>query len=135
MDAEMKTIARTCLDGAAADTMTFPEIVGALSAAGFESYVADLRRSVVTYYLPSGESLELPSHATHAAVASRLDLAAVRAAIHEAQTLAPGYSYRGFCAKVMSAGVAGYMVSFSGRRAVYFARTGETHVELFPTVA
>ena len=30
------------------------------------------------------------------------------------------------------AGCAGYLVSFPGRRAVYFGRTGETHVELFP---
>ena len=46
--------------------------------------------------------------------------------------LVPGYTDAGFCAKVMAAGCAGYIVSFSGRRAVYFGRTAETHVEYFP---
>jgi len=44
----------------------------------------------------------------------------------------PGYTYAGFSAKVMAAGCAGYIVSFSGRRAVYLGRTAEIHVEHFP---
>jgi hypothetical protein len=32
----------------------------------------------------------------------------------------------------MAAGCAGYIVSFLGRRVVYFGRTAETHVEHFP---
>ena len=54
------------------------------------------------------------------------------AAIREAQQLIPGYTYKGFCSKVAAAGCAGYIVSFSGRRALYLGRTGETHVEYFP---
>ena len=50
-----------------------------------------------------------------------------------AQTLAPGYTYKGFCAKARAAGCAGYIVSFTGRRAVYFGRTAEIHVEHFPS--
>ncbi len=44
----------------------------------------------------------------------------------------PGYTYRGFCEKAAAAGCAGYLVSFSGRRALYFGRDGATHVEPFP---
>ncbi len=33
---------------------------------------------------------------------------------------------------MMDAGCAGYFVSLIGRRAVYFGRTAETHVEPFP---
>jgi len=33
---------------------------------------------------------------------------------------------------VVAAGCTGYLVSFPGQRAVYFGRTGETHVEHFP---
>lgn len=54
------------------------------------------------------------------------------AAIREAQSLVPGYTYRGFCAKARAAGCAGYIVSFLGRRAVYFGRTAETLTEPFP---
>ena len=42
------------------------------------------------------------------------------------------YSYRGFCEKAKEAGCAGYLVSFLGRRVVYFGRTAETHVEHSP---
>jgi hypothetical protein len=33
---------------------------------------------------------------------------------------------------VMAAGCAGYQVSFTGRRAVYYGTTAEVHVEHFP---
>jgi hypothetical protein len=65
-------------------------------------------------------------------VASAFHPAGVQAAIREAQQMVPGYSYAGFCEKVASAGCAGYIVSFLGRRAVYFGRTAETLVERFP---
>ena len=113
--------------------MTFPQIVGTLTTAGFESYMVDFRRAVATYYLPDGESIELPAHAAQTAVGAAFDPAALGAAIREAQTLAPGYTYKGFCAKARAAGCAGYIVSFTGRRAVYFGRTAEIHVEHFPS--
>jgi len=65
-------------------------------------------------------------------VAEHFDAAAVKDAIREAQSLVPGYTYKGFIAKVARAGCAGYMVSFLGRRVLYFARSAETHVEHFP---
>jgi uncharacterized protein YbcV (DUF1398 family) len=65
-------------------------------------------------------------------IAGSFGISAVQAAIREAQQLVPGYTYAGFCAKVMAAGCAGYIVSFVGRRAVYFGRTAETHIEHFP---
>ena len=66
------------------------------------------------------------------AVAAEFVTGAVQAAIREAQALVPRYTYRGFCDKVKRAGCAGYLVSFPGRRVLYFGRTGETHVEHFP---
>ena len=49
-----------------------------------------------------------------------------------AQANPADYSYVAFCEKVKAAGCAGYLVSFLGRRVVYFGRTAETHVEYFP---
>lgn len=125
-------VARTCLAAAESDTANFPQIIGALLTAGFESYAVDLRRATATYYLPGGDSLELHTHQAATAIAPALDAGRLTAAIREAQQQAPGYTYRGFCEKAAAAGCAGYIVSFPGRRAVYFARTAETHVELFP---
>jgi len=133
MTAQQTAIAQRCLEAAENNSMTFPEIVAALMEAGFESYAIDLRRARATYYLPDGDSIELSTHRTDLAVAVDFDAAALQAAIREAQTLAPGYTYKGFCAKAKAAGCAGYMVSLSGRRALYFGRTAETHVEFFPS--
>jgi uncharacterized protein YbcV (DUF1398 family) len=125
-----KDIANACLRGAENNTMTFPEIVQTLMRAGFESYSIDFRRARAIYYLRDGKSVEHPTHES-GSVAENFDVAAVREAIREAQQLVPGYSYNGFCQKVMKAGCAGYVVSFTGRRAVYMGRTADTHVEYF----
>jgi uncharacterized protein YbcV (DUF1398 family) len=132
MNEQQKTAAGACLEAAESGTMSFPEIVGTLIEAGFESYAIDFRRATATYYLPDGESIELPTHRVGAPVAPSFDTARMQAAIREAQQLVPGYTYRGFCEKAAAAGCAGYVVSFSGRRALYVGRTAETHVERFP---
>ena len=132
MTTNWKGVARSCLEGAESGAMTFPQIVGALVAAGFDGYAVDLRRATATYYRPDGEALELETTPTAAPVAEHFDAAIVRESINEAQSLAPGYSYKGFCAKVARAGCAGYLVSFPGRRVLYYGRTAETHTEHFP---
>ena len=132
METQLMQAAEKCLRGAEDNTMSFPQIVGTLMQEGFESYWVDYRRAKAIYYRPDGDSVELTAHRVDASVADMFDTAAIRAAIREAQQLVPGYTYAGFCRKVMEAGCAGYIVSFSGRRAVYFGRTAATHVEQFP---
>lgn len=132
MNAQQEATARECLTGSEENRMTFPEILHALGEAGFEGYTVDLRRATAAYFLPDGTSIELATHSDGIAVAARFDSPALQAAIREAQTLAPGYTYRGFCTKAKAAGIAGYVVSLAGRRALYIARTAETHVEHFP---
>jgi uncharacterized protein YbcV (DUF1398 family) len=132
MDARLMQVAETCLRGAEDRTMTFPKIVDTLMREGFESYAIDYRRATAIYYHPDGGSVELATHRYDVPVADVFDTAAIQSAIREARQLVPGYTYEGFCRKVMDAGCAGYIVSFSGRRAVYFGRTAELHVEHFP---
>ena len=132
MNPQMKDIAHKCLEGAESNTMTFPQIVSTLMEAGFEGYFVDFRRGMVSYYLPSGDSVELPGAKASMPVTAAFNAAVVREAIREAQTLAPGYTYKGFVTKVAGAGCAGYIVSFLGRRVLYFGRTADTHVEHFP---
>ncbi len=132
MDAHMIEIARSCLAGAETGTINFPEIVRTLTAEGFEGYAIDFRRNTATYYMTVSNSAVLPIHKERTPIAQTLDIDAVQLAIREAQQSVPGYSYLSFCAKIRTAGCAGYMVSFSGRRAVYYGRTGELHVEHFP---
>jgi uncharacterized protein YbcV (DUF1398 family) len=132
MTTNWKDVARSCLEGAESSAMIFPQIVGTLIEAGFDGYAIDFRRATATYYLPDGEAVELASARATVPVAERFDAAIVREAIGEAQALVPGYTYKGFCAKVAAAGCAGYMVSLPGKRVLYYGRTGETHTEYFP---
>lgn len=129
---DWKDIARITLEGSESNNMTFPENLRILMEAGFDGYAVDFRRSTRTYYKPAGETLELATERTTVPVAENFDAALLKTAIREAQALVPGYTYQGFCAKVMGAGCAGYVVSLLGRRVLYYGRTGETHTEFFP---
>ena len=131
MDTSITATIHDCHLASEEDRLDFPQILAALHQAGVEGYMVDYRRLIKTYYLPDGESLELPSHDTDAKVSTVFDVTTVEQAVREAQTKAPGYTYKGFCVKVMQAGCAGYIVSILGRRVVYFGRTAETHVEHF----
>lgn len=132
MKDDKRSIAQACFDAADSGAMTFPEIFTTLMKEGFESYLIDFRRATATYYLSDGKVVELTAHPIDTVIAPTFDKARIQAAIREAQQLTPGYTYRGFCQKVAAAGCAAYLVSFSGRRALYIGRTGETHVEHFP---
>ncbi len=132
MDAQQKAAAQKCLAGAHDNTMSFPQSVGALIEAGFEGYLVDYRANTRTHYLPNGATLVLDSPVHDGAVAEAFDADGVAAAVRWAQRNPPDYSYAGFNAKVTGHGCAGYIVSFAGRRVVYFGRTAELHVEHFP---
>jgi uncharacterized protein YbcV (DUF1398 family) len=127
-----KDVARATLEGSESGTMTFPQNVRMLTEAGFDAYAVDFRRSTRTYYMLGGEAVELETERTSTPVAERFDAAVIKEALREAQALVPGYTYKGFCAKVAGAGCAGYLVSFAGKRVLYYGRTGETHTEYFP---
>jgi uncharacterized protein YbcV (DUF1398 family) len=132
MTTNWKDLARATLEGSESGAMTFPQSVRMLTEAGFDGYAVDFRRSVRTYYMLDGEAIELETERTLAPVAERFDADVIKEALREAQALVPGYSYKGFCAKVAGAGCAGYLVSFPGQRVLYYGRTGETHTEHFP---
>lgn len=134
MEKDWKDIARKAATGAAKGSMDFGQIVGMLMQAGFDGYLVDFRTSTKTFYLQDGRSCQVEFDLVDP-VAERFQANLVREAIHEAQTKAPGYTYQGFCAKSAAAGCAGYLVSFPGKRVLYFGRTGETHVEHFPGTA
>jgi uncharacterized protein YbcV (DUF1398 family) len=132
MTTNWNDLAPATLEGSESGTMTFPQTLRILMDAGFDGYGVDFRRSTRTYYMPNGETIELETVPTPTPVAESFDGSVVREAIREAQVLVPGYTYKGFCAKVAGGGCAGYVVSLLGRRVLYYGRTGETHTEYFP---
>lgn len=132
VDTHLTKTAQTCLNAAYDKTMAFPDIVGTLIKAGFEGYIVDYRCNTTTYFLPDGDNVVLENRLSEEKVAGRFDQPGVAAQIKWAQANQPEYSYAAFCKNVKALGCAGYIVSFSGRRVLYFGRTAETHVEHFP---
>jgi uncharacterized protein YbcV (DUF1398 family) len=130
MNTNVKSVVEECTKASGENRLNFPEQLKKLKEAGVEGYYTDLRRSIRIYYLPTGESIEIVAAEVGVNVAEAFDAKSVEAAVRQAQ--AGTITYKTFCEKVMVAGCSGYIVSLLGRRVVYFGRTAETHVELFP---
>lgn len=131
MNAEQATTVKQCVQGALSGELTFPEIVGRLIEAGVERYHADYSRQEITYYFPCGESLVVTApHSAHD-TAVEFSPAAIEAAVRQSQR--NEHTYPEFIRKTMNAGCVGYFVQITGRRAIYFGRNGDSHVEHFPS--
>jgi uncharacterized protein YbcV (DUF1398 family) len=130
MNAEHVQAIQACVQGALSGELAFPEIVRRLAEIGIERYHADYSRQEITYYFPDGDSLVVaaphPSHPTAAEFSS----SAVESAIRQSQR--NEHTYLDFIRKTKAAGCVGYFVQITGRRALYFGRNGESHVEHFP---
>jgi uncharacterized protein YbcV (DUF1398 family) len=130
MEAETKAVVRRCTQGSDTNRMPFPQVVAELMAAGIERYHADLLRAEKTYYQPDGDSEVVPSARIAGKAALAFSAADVEGAVRAIQHQA--IDYKSFCERILAAGCVGYFVSLSGRRAVYYGRTGDSYVEPFP---
>ncbi len=130
MDATLIDLLDTCTSLSYGATGVFPEIVARLTAAGVEQYHADLRRAEKTYYLPGGESHVSAAEPVPGPFADAFDPAAVAAAVRASQ--AGTISYPQFLARIAAAGCTSYIVSITGRRALYLGRRADYCVEYFP---
>lgn len=131
MDAHVKHVMQECTKASDEERVTFPEVVMKLMEVGVERYHADLLRAEKTYYLPNGNSEVVPNQAAAGVPAKDFSAAGVEAAVRAIQ--AQRIKYKEFCERITAAGCVGYFVSLAGRRAVYYGRTGDNHVEWFPT--
>lgn len=115
-----------------AGSISFPEVVRDLLAAGVETYQVDYLGRRKTFYAREGSAVvvtpidfpDLPE------IAPDFDGDAVRAAILDSQR--HGQTYRDFTRRVMAAGVLGYFAFLRGKRVTYFGRQGDQHTEWFP---
>jgi uncharacterized protein YbcV (DUF1398 family) len=123
MDSQIRDVMIEASRASDEERVTFPEVVMKLMQAGVERYHADLVRGDKTYYLPNGESEMVAGHAVGIAPAGDAAVRAIQAG---------KIQYRAFCNRIAEAGCVGYHVSLAGRRAVYYGRTGDSHVEWFP---
>ena len=133
MNAETMNAMQECTEASDQERISFPEVVMKLLEAGVERYHADLLRAEKIYYLPSGESLRVPAARPDTAPAPAFAADGVAAAVRAIQH--GKIQYREFCERIAQAGCVGYMVSLTGRRAVYYGRSGDSYVEPFPAAA
>ena len=114
-----------------AGTISFPQAVGALVAAGVEAYHVDYVALRKTYYGAGGATVVTPlSFEGLPVVAADFDGAALKAAILDSQQR--GQTFRDFTRRAMAAGVQGYIAFLRGRRVMYWGRQGDQHIEWFP---
>lgn len=131
MNAEQMQIIQECAQGSLTGALTFPEIVEKLAKIGIERYHADYSRHEVTYYFPDGDSLAVAvSHPAHT-IATVFSPSAVESAVRQSQR--GEHTYLDFVAKTTDAGCVGYFAQITGGRVLYFGRSGECHVEHFPS--
>jgi uncharacterized protein YbcV (DUF1398 family) len=129
MDAHVKDVAREMSIASDEERITFPEVVKALMQAGIERYHADLVAGRKTYYLPDDDFEEVEVRKVVGA-GVKFSAEGVEKAVRAIQR--QEIAYREFCRRIADAGCVGYFVSLAGRRAVYYGRMADEHVEWFP---
>jgi len=122
--------ARATLEG----SISFPEVVAQLLAAGVEYYHVDYIAMRKTFYGADGDTADTSiNYEGLPRVASDFNTAALRADILDSQR--NGQKYREFTRRAMDAGTQGYFAFLRGKRVTYFGRQGDQHTEWFPGAA
>jgi uncharacterized protein YbcV (DUF1398 family) len=119
--------ARKTLSG----TVSFPEVVGQLLAAGVDYYHVDYIGMRKTFYGVDGDIAITPINCEGLPLAATdFNLSALRADILDSQQ--HNQPYREFTRRALAAGVHGCYAFLRGKRVVYYGRQGDQHVEWFP---
>jgi uncharacterized protein YbcV (DUF1398 family) len=111
-------------------TITFGEVVMKLLGIGVESYHADLVRMEKTYYMPDGQTHMEKIDYKGPQIAQDFTRSEVAAAIHAIQK--KEINYVEFLDRILKAGTTHYTVFLQGKKAIYFGRKGDFHIENFP---
>lgn len=123
-------VLHAAIAGSISGAHAFPEVVRMLTQEGVESYRADLVRMEETFYMPSGETHVEALQLATKPIGADFHAAQVIAAIRASQ--AGSSTYPEFLDRVMTAGTTSYVVYLRGKKAIYFGRNGEFHIEEFP---
>lgn len=125
-------VVRECTRLSDEEKINFPEIVRRLVDAGIELYYADLLSENKVYYAQNEAFKVDSSIKAKREVAYSFDAKGIIDAIRQSQ--AGSIRYQEFLRRILNCGVISYMVFINGRKAIYFGRNGEQHIEEFPKV-
>lgn len=121
-------VANECTTLSDQEKITFPEVVRRLMDAGIELYYADLLHGSKTYYA-GNRAHQIDCLKKYEKAADSFNQLALIRAIKQIQS--GEIKYQEFIRKIMDAGVICYLVFVKGRKAIYFGRNGEQHIEEF----
>ncbi len=130
MHSNSEQLIREAAEGSATGRLHFSEVVGLLVRADVESYAVDYRARRTTYFLRSGEWLDIPLDMPQVAIGEAFDTGAIQAAIRGSQQGVVRYPE--FKRLSAEAGCVGYTAWLAGRQVTYVGRRGEMHVERIP---
>jgi uncharacterized protein YbcV (DUF1398 family) len=120
-------VARETLAG----SISFPEVVAQLLAAGVEYYHVDYVGRRKTFFSAEGDMVVTPiTYEGLPSVAPALSVEGLKANILDSQR--DGQHYRDFTRRAMADGVQGYFAFLTGKRVTYLGRQGDQHTEWFP---
>ncbi|MBA3602660.1 MAG: DUF1398 family protein [Parachlamydiaceae bacterium] len=112
------------------EKIVFPEVISRLNEANIVSYYADFLAACKTYYSKT-EAHVVPSlFRTEDKIAQIFSADKIAQAIQHSQL--GKIRYQEFIKQIKAAGVVSYFVFIEGRKAMYFGRLGEQHIENFP---
>jgi uncharacterized protein YbcV (DUF1398 family) len=120
-----------CVGASFAGAMTFPEVVQKLAVDGVEWYSANLVLGASTHYAADGtyHQMTWPPHGLPP-IADQFDAERVQGAIRAIQKREIVYTE--FLDLIAEGGTVYYTVHITGRKAIYFGRHGDFHIENFP---
>jgi Phage envelope protein len=130
MNEQTILVINQCAQASYAGTLSFGEVVGRLAQAGVESYFADYRAQLTTYYSPAGDTYSIKLNIQPQSVVKEFSKDDIQAAIRGAQS--GEVKYPEFLQRSSAAGCCGYWAWIAGRHVTYFGRKGEQHIERFP---
>jgi uncharacterized protein YbcV (DUF1398 family) len=133
IDQNKRDVMTMCRDCSFQGNIAFPEVVRRLGEIGVERYHADFTRDEYTYYMVDGESYAETVDWPRVPIAEGFNAGEIETAIRSIQR--GEIAYTEFLRQIMTAGCVGYFVQIAGRRALYFGRDGDIHLEPFPTPA
>ena len=125
------SVIRECSALSMQGKVTFPEVVMRLAGIGVQYYFADLARLQKTYYAANGKTHIENMDFKPPKIADKFSTDEVQSAIRAIQK--QEIEYPEFLHQIIESGCAFYIVFITGKKAIYFGKNGDFHVENFPS--
>lgn len=120
-----------CKSASLENSITFPEVVQKMLAAGVERYIVDLVSRQCHYYGVDNEYYHLALGFDPGTVALTFNSVEVQKSLKDIQQQV--LDYKNFLSRIAVSGCSHYEAFLTGKKVIYTGRDGNQHIELFPS--